>query len=309
VVDLWQLLITINPTAPAEYYFPRTGFIDQMKALLPPAERVVAQGESFPANSGLIYNIRDWRAQDPMISEWAFKAAHYLSPDYSKGIWTEYNMFFPTVNLPVAPALGIRYFISESTNLNNTDDPDPDRPNIKRLAYKDGLGLYEIEGVPGFTYLSDYLWVEPDEEGADHWLQRVTWAKMRAYGAVVEAPERKVESIQRAPDGSSPGSSTVREYTPGHIVLDVEAKRPALLVVAESYYPGWKATIDGEPAEVLRANFLSQGLVVTEGKHAVVFRYDPDSVRYGTLLSGVGVLGLLGIIWWAGPWRRRVHKA
>jgi hypothetical protein len=166
------------------------------------------------------------------------------------------------------------------------------------------MGLWEAEGVPGFAYLSDYLGVVPGEEGAAHWLLRATWAKVRAYGAVVEAPKDAVAGIKHEPQAGSPGGTTVREYTPGHIVVDVDAARPALLVVAESYYPGWKATLDGRPVDVFRANYLSQGVVVPQGTHTVELDYEPDSFRYGAIVS---VLSLLGIaaMWAHMGYRRR----
>jgi uncharacterized membrane protein YfhO len=82
----------------------------------------------------------------------------------------------------------------------------------------------------------------------------------------------------------------------------VDVTRPSLLVVAESYYPGWRATVDGQPAPILRANYLSQGLVMPQGKHIVQVSYEPDSFKYGALISLVGLVGLLGLVGWA---RRR----
>src|SRR5207253_2401104 len=69
LVDLWSLTYTITPSAPAEDYFPQTTFLTQVKTLVPPAERILVEGDGMPANSALVYAIRDWRAQDPMISE------------------------------------------------------------------------------------------------------------------------------------------------------------------------------------------------------------------------------------------------
>jgi uncharacterized membrane protein YfhO len=110
-----------------------------------------------------------------------------------------------------------------------------------------------------------------------------------------------VDGIARSPDGASPGSANVIDYTPGHISIQTDAQRPALLVVAEGYYPGWHATLDGQPVEILRANYISQGVVVPAGKHTVELKYEPDSFRNGAILSLLGLLGLGGlIIWW---WR------
>ncbi len=133
------------------------------------------------------------------------------------------------------------------------------------------------------------------------WLLRVTWDKMRNYAAMVEAPDSTIVGMQHTeytPGSGQPGNVTVADYTPGHIMLDVDAARQSLLVVAESYYPGWRATIDGQPAAILRANYLSQGLIMPQGRHTVEFSYEPDSFRYGALISLAGLASLLGLGGW-----------
>ncbi len=302
VADLWMLLITYNPTAPSGYYYPTTSFISQLSNV-PPTERILVEGENLPANTGLVYNFRDWRAQDPMITQRAYMASTFVDPNYTNGLWTQYNMFLDKPNLYIAPALGVRYFIlPQDHNPNYPVTPDPGHPDFTRLAYKDGLGLWEAQGVPGFAYLSDNVWAVPDEAGATHWMIRLTWDKMRNYAAMVEAPDSTISGMEHAayaPGSGQPGSVTVASYSPGHIVLDVDAARPSLLVVAESYYPGWRATIDGLPATILRANYLSQGLVMPMGRHTVELSYEPDSFRYGALISVAGLASLLVLGAWA----------
>jgi hypothetical protein len=239
----------------------------------------------------------------------AFVASTLLDPNYTNNGWTEYNMFMDKPRLEVASSLGIRYFIlPREHDPNKPSPPDPDHPTFTRLAYKDGLGLWEAEGVPGFAYLSDNVWAVPDEAGAAHWTLRVTWEKMRNYAAMVEAPASAIAGMEHeahTPGSGQPGSVTVAEYAPGHIVLNADATRPALLVVAESYDPGWRATLDGRSATILRANYLSQGLVVPQGKHTVQLDYQPDSFRYGALISVAGLASLLGLAGWAIMGRKR----
>jgi hypothetical protein len=312
VADLWMLLIAYNVTSPTTYYYPSTSFINQL-SVVPPTERIVMAGEGPPANTGLIYGFRDWRAQDPMISERAHQAAYFIDPNFSDNIWTDYNMFFSNPRLEVASALGMRYVIMpKGYNPSDSVKDVPDHPDFTRLAYKDGLGLWETQGVPGFAYLSNNVWAVPDEPGATHWMLRVSWEKMRNYAAMVEAPASAIAGMDHTayvPGSGQPGSVTVTEYTPGHIVLNVESTFPSLLVVAESYYPGWRATIDGQPATILRANYLSQGLVMPKGKHSVEFSYEPDSFKYGALISLVGLAGLLGLAGWVVAAKRRAIHA
>src|SRR5262249_38169784 len=158
---------------------------------------------------------------------------------------------------------------------NHPDTPDPGRPNFKRLAYTDGLGLWEAEDVPGFAYLSDNVQAVDGEPAAAAWMRSATWDTVRSAAALGEAPAAAVASIRPGPAGSSPGTVTVPEYTPGHILVQADAARPALLAVAESLAPGWQATLDGQPVDILRTNYLSQGVVVPAGQHTIEFRYQP----------------------------------
>jgi hypothetical protein len=260
-----------------------------------------------------MYNIRDWRVMDPMLPQRAYRASRFIDPDYVKSIWTEYNMFMSAPRLYVANALGIRYFIMpRGYDPNDPSEKAPGSPDFKRLAYADGLGLWEAQGVPGFAYLSDNVWAVPDEDSAAHWMQSLTWDKMREYAAEVEAPESSIvgtERTQHTPGSGPAGSVNVTHYAPGQIVLDVEAKKQALLVVAESYYPGWRATVDRQPANIMRANFLSQGVTVAPGKHTVEFSYEPDSFRYGALISLGGLASLAALAGWAVLGRKKKTEA
>jgi hypothetical protein len=300
VLDLWRLLQPVIGTAPAVYYFPPNSFIDQVREAVPPTDRILIVGEVFPPNTPLIYGVRDWRVQDPMISARAFQAAVRIDPDLPKSPWTAYNMYLHYARMGLASLLGMRYFIYPTdTNPNNPPEPDPGRPNFKRLAFKDGLGLWEAEGVPGFTYLSDRVQAVATGDAALDWMQARSWVEVRAYPAVVEAAPQVIAGIRPGGAGESPGSTTILNYTPGVVRIQAEATRPALLVVAESWYPGWRATLDGQAAPILRANYLSQGVVVPAGRHVVELRYQPDSFTIGAALSGLAALAGLALVVWA----------
>ena len=302
IADLWRLLYTYNETAPADQYYPRTSFIDQTASLVPPSERLLVVGDVMPSNSGMVLGLRDWRSNDPMLSIRSRKAAELLSPEYVNTIYTDYNMILSHVNLQIAPAFGMRYYIfPKDINPNDPNAAETGQPAFTRLAFKDGLGLWEAEGVPGFAYLSDVVTAVPSEQEAYAWMEKLTWTQMRSYSAMVEAPATAVSSIVHDPGGTSPGSVNVTEYTPGHIVLSVDALRSGLAVVAESYYPGWQATIDGHPAQILLTNYISQGIVVPEGKHTIEMKFEPDSFRNGAFLSLAGMVGLAGLVFW---WRK-----
>ena len=82
---------------------------------------------------------------------------------------------------------------------------------------------------------------------------------------------------------------------PDRIVLDVESDAPAYLVLADSWSPGWKATINDRPAPIYRANFYARAVFVPAGRHLVKFEYRPASFRTGAWMTlAATLLGLLG---------------
>ncbi len=76
---------------------------------------------------------------------------------------------------------------------------------------------------------------------------------------------------------SASGSVTLREYGRNAVLLDVDTDRNSVVILHDIYYPGWEATVDGKPAQILRANLLFRGVEVGPGQHRVEFRFRPLS--------------------------------
>ena len=76
-----------------------------------------------------------------------------------------------------------------------------------------------------------------------------------------------------------------------HAVLDT----PGYLVLADTWYPGWQATVDGEPAEVLQAHYAFRAVYLEAGEYTVKMDYQPTSVHIGGVISlAVSVCCLVG---------------
>jgi hypothetical protein len=97
---------------------------------------------------------------------------------------------------------------------------------------------------------------------------------------------------------SGGGKAVLTEARGNYLSYDVENPGDGFLVFSEIYYAeGWKATIDGKEAPVLRANYVLRALEVPAGKHKIEFRFQPDSFIQGnriSLFSSIAVLLLLG---------------
>jgi hypothetical protein len=102
-----------------------------------------------------------------------------------------------------------------------------------------------------------------------------------------------VESEHPLPD--SPGGEVAwKVVATDRLDLEVTAKGPACLVVADTDYPGWEATIDGQAAPILRANLAFRALEVPPGTHRVEFRFRPASARNGLIASTFFLLLAVG---------------
>ncbi len=80
---------------------------------------------------------------------------------------------------------------------------------------------------------------------------------------------------------------------PEHLEITADCGEPALLVLADTWYPRWRAEVDGEPARILRANHWQRAVVVPEGEHTVTMRFDSSDVGAGLAISLAALLAIL----------------
>jgi uncharacterized membrane protein YfhO len=94
------------------------------------------------------------------------------------------------------------------------------------------------------------------------------------------------------------------------VQIDLSAPAPqgSSLVVSENYYPGWKATVDGKPARIGRADYTFIGVELPQGARAIELNFTSPSYTSGKAITWIAiVLGLLML--GAGIWRDRRRVA
>ena len=94
------------------------------------------------------------------------------------------------------------------------------------------------------------------------------------------------------------GNVRLISYKANKAVLESNTDNDAFLYVSDTYYPGWRAYVDGKETKIYRANLAFRAVEVPKGKHTVVFRYVPMSFYIGLCLT---IFGILLCIW---LWRR-----
>ena len=101
---------------------------------------------------------------------------------------------------------------------------------------------------------------------------------------------------------------TIKSYEPNQLTYDVNSGKGGVVVFSEVYYPGWTATIDGEPAELGRVNYILRALNVKPGKHEVVLSFFPKSVKVTETIAYVAYGLLIFVAGCMYEWQRRKKK-
>ena len=89
---------------------------------------------------------------------------------------------------------------------------------------------------------------------------------------------------------------TIKAYEPNELTYEVNSGKGGVVVFSEIYYPGWTATVDGQPAELGRVNYILRALNVKPGKHDVVLTFKPKSVNTTETIAYVSYVILILLI-------------
>jgi hypothetical protein len=90
-----------------------------------------------------------------------------------------------------------------------------------------------------------------------------------------------------------PGEVKYESYAPKHMVLTAKANTPSVLLLNDKYDPNWRVTVNGQPAKLLRANFIVRGVFLDKaGEHRIEFKFQPPLTGLYISLAAV-MLGLI----------------
>lgn len=107
-----------------------------------------------------------------------------------------------------------------------------------------------------------------------------------------EAPPAGFAAAARA--NAAPSAVIIDRYAFDEVALTAEMAADGWVVLADTYYPGWEAEVDGKAATILRADCALRAVPVPAGKHRVTFRYRPAAIGRGRLVSLLGLLLVIG---------------
>ena len=109
---------------------------------------------------------------------------------------------------------------------------------------------------------------------------------------VVEDPDRPL-----APGAIARGGARIVVDLPERVEIEVDAETPSYLFLADTFDPGWRATVGGRAAAIRPAYIAFRAVYLEKGKHHVIYLYEPAGFHIGLMVTGVGlVLSLLMLI-------------
>ena len=113
--------------------------------------------------------------------------------------------------------------------------------------------------------------------------------------------------LGQAKANDSTATVKLDKYEPNNLQYTVNSKNGGIVVFSEIYYPGWKATVDGQSVELGRVNYILRSLNVKPGKHIVVLDFHPTSISTTETIAYISIVILLLAIAGAGymEWRKK----
>jgi hypothetical protein len=203
------------------------------------------------------------------------------------------------IQWPLVQLAAVRYVVIPERS---DTDFGPFRNQLKRIDGDASMGVYETPGALPRAYYVPQIAVVPD-----------AGERLRRLAAGI-ADRRRLALVDATPPSGFlgvPGNQAIAEARfavddPEHVVLEVQAPERGFVFLADQFFPGWSAAVNGQPAEILLGNHAFRLVEVPKGQVQVEFHYSPARVWLGAWVSGISlILCVLMLVW---SFRRREDR-
>jgi hypothetical protein len=268
--------------ADAKLYFPRVPILEQLAAL--PQGRVWGVA-CLPPNLNQMCGLEDVRGYDAVDPRDYFRLFE-LACDRQTTFFYTYARTLAAVPAgetinhtfklhPVADLLNVRYVIFR----------EPPRSDLPILLHQDDYWIMENRNALPRTYVPLAARVVKNDDEA---VSRMSTFDFDPRKTVLMTDDLKLPQTMR-------GTASVRYEAPTRTLLEVEMQTAGLVLLSDSWAPGWRAELDGTPCPIYRVDIALCGFQVPAGKHSIVCVYHPASVRQGFEITGTG--GAVLLLW------------
>ncbi len=302
VFDLWRSFEKFNPFSPKELVFPNAQVLNFLQGKAGINRFWGYQAGNIEANFATEYQLFSPQGYDPLYPK---RYGEFIQAAANGRIETNFtgqtrsdanidqtgNLSTNPYRLKILDLLGVKYVLDRAENASTQNDFPADRFNL--IYEQNGWKIFENTKVlPRAFLVSDYKTFNNKEE-----FEKLFFAKDFDPGKTI--------LLEKNPKGLSPNnlaigqfnnnpeSVSILQYKPNKIVVKVNATNNNLLFLSDTYYPGWKAYIDGRQSTIYRADYAFRSVFVPAGEHKIDFIYNPFSFQLGLWTSIVSVLLLV----------------
>jgi hypothetical protein len=169
------------------------------------------------------------------------------------------------------------------------------RDQFLPVVYHDqNATIYQNLRVFPRAFLVNHVVVVKDEEEAVLKSKNLGWSTRETLVLEGDLSDQLLQ-INSSDSMSRLDSAKIEQYSPNEVAVRVNASARSFLVLTDNFYPGWRAYVDGNLETIYRAYGVVRAVPVTAGSHEVVFRYEPDSLRLGTVISAASALIIVAL--------------
>ncbi len=240
--------------------------------------------EAWGANINTFYDIEDIRNYDSIGIKWYDRFVQDLI--YKPAVFNFLNIKYIVRAKNLIPNYGshnLGYVIGMGITVNA----------FRPIMFYNGFTLYENPYVFNRAFMVyDYKIADTHDEAFELVRQ---YASQLSDTAVIFKEDAKYASFTPGNvAAAAPPDNNVSfdKYTPNYIKLHVDTASPGLLVISNTYFPGWHAYIDGRKSKVIRTDYAFQGIFVPKGIHEIELDYMSLSFVIGLILSIAGVAAI-----------------
>jgi hypothetical protein len=159
-------------------------------------------------------------------------------------------------------------------------------PRLTLMAREPDVLVYRLQGAARARIVRAARRMPDDARAADR-LRQPDFDPDKEI-LLLDAPDSVHPTVEEAgggPPADGPGRATITHEDARHLVVDAVAPQDAFLLLADMYYPGWRAEVDGVATPIHRANISLRGIALPKGQHTVRFTYEAPSFFRGLWIT------------------------
>jgi hypothetical protein len=170
-----------------------------------------------------------------------------------------------------------------------------------RLAHSGDVKIYENLDVLSRAFIVHQMQLVSDDGAALAAMQDATFDPSSQVVLSGSTCSWSASGLMQGADadhdvlGGTPRleGASITQYRPERVVVEALLNEPGVLLLTDAWYPGWRATVDGQPVPICQADLLFRAVALESGEHRVVFSVRPPGQSLGAAVSGIGLVVLV----------------